>query len=211
MSRGQATRERIMDAAKGVFSRHPYNAASIRMIAAEGKFEHGIIRYHFPSKAKLFDAIIQEVCQDIHAYSEIWIGETTTMPPNVGLECYMDHLFAYNEEKPEYLKIIAMNLPQDDSPESIPGYSHIVDMLSSIRQSLEKVFPPATSGDLVLRFQDSFNALALHYLGASYCQARILGLAPMSKEYKDWVKATMVALFSPLLQTIFYGDKKRTE
>ncbi len=205
-TRGQATRDRILDAAKGVFSRHPYNAASIRMIAAEGGFEHGIIRYHFPSKAKLFDAVVREICEEIHIHNARWLEEVGTIPPTEGLAQYMDRLWKFNEEKPELLQVIALNLPQGDPPESIPGYSHIIDMLTSTRESLEQSLPRVKSPDLVLRFQDSFNALVLHYLGARASQARILGMPASSPQYREWVKATMVTLFAPLMEAIISGD-----
>ncbi len=55
VTRGKETRRMILDAATKVFAMHPYNAASIRMIAAQGEFYHGLIRYHFPNKAEIFD------------------------------------------------------------------------------------------------------------------------------------------------------------
>lgn len=65
--RGTATREMILAAARQTFSRHPYHAASIRMIADQGGFYHGLIRYHFPSKAAIFEAVVEELCRDLLA------------------------------------------------------------------------------------------------------------------------------------------------
>ena len=202
LSRGQVTRERIIEAAKAVFSRQPYNSASIRMIATQGKFEHGIIRYHFPSKAILFDTILKDICQDIQDASSAWLAQAANMPTAAGLEYYLEELFVFYDERPEALKIIALNLPQDDSQETIPGYEHIIEMLQGTLRCVEKNFPSTTPPALLLRFQDSFNALVMHYLGASYCQAKVLGLPPKSREYKDWVKNTMVMIFTPMLRTI---------
>jgi AcrR family transcriptional regulator len=64
-SRGEKTRRMILDAATKVFAMHPYNAASIRMIAAQGEFYHGLIRYHFPNKAKIFETVVEEACQNL--------------------------------------------------------------------------------------------------------------------------------------------------
>ncbi|MBI9075491.1 MAG: TetR/AcrR family transcriptional regulator [Desulfatibacillum sp.] len=206
-SRGQVTRERIIGAAKIVFSRQPYHSASIRMIATQGKFEHGIIRYHFPSKAILFKTIVQEICRDIEDANHAWLAQTARMPAKAALEFYLDKLFVFYDERPEALKIIALNLPQDGSQETIPGYEHIIQMLHCTRLSLAKNLPPQTPPDLVLRFLDAFNALVLHYLGASYCQAKVLGLPPKSKEYKEWVKDTMVLVFTPMMRTVYQAGR----
>ena len=61
------TRKMILAAARQIFAAHPYNAASIRMIAAQGDFYHGLIRYHFPSKAGIFEAVVEDACQSLGA------------------------------------------------------------------------------------------------------------------------------------------------
>jgi AcrR family transcriptional regulator len=208
LSRGQATRERIIEAARTVFSRQPYHSASIRMIAAEGEFEHGIIRYHFPSKAILFETILKDICRDIEDASAAWLSQAADMRAEAGLEFYLEELFVFYDERPESLKIIALNLPQDSGEEPIPGYEYIIGMLQGTLENVKKNFPPTTPPELTLRFQDAFNALVMHYLGASYCQAMVLGLPPKSSEYKDWVKKSMVMIFSPMLRSIYRAGRE---
>lgn len=202
-SRGEATRKKILSAAREAFSRRPYNAASIRMIAAQGKFEHGIIRYYFPNKASLFEAVVIDICKRLYECNARWLDEASSSAPGRALELYLDRLFEFNRSEPENLKIIAVNLAQNDDPEAIPGYDHIVEMLGETRQSLEKVLPENIPRDRIDRFQDSFNALVLHYLGACSCEARILGLDPQSSQYYEWVKKTILMVFSPLLISMF--------
>ena len=62
--RGDETRQKILAAARKVFAAHPYNAASIRMIAAKGDFYHGLIRYHFPNKADIFEAVVEDAVKE---------------------------------------------------------------------------------------------------------------------------------------------------
>ena len=66
LTKGAQTRQRILDAARRVFARHPYHAASIRMIASEAGMEHGTIRYHFARKSDIFEEIVQTECEEIY-------------------------------------------------------------------------------------------------------------------------------------------------
>ncbi len=206
--RGQATKKKILAAAKIVFATHPYNAASIRMIAAQGAFEHGIIRYHFPNKASLFEAVTIDICDRIFQSNSDWLKEAGPLSPGEGLSLYLDRLCFFNAREPENLKVIALNLAQNDYPEAVPGYDHIIEMLAAARRTFEQTLPVSAPRDMIQRFQDSFNALVLHYLGASSCQARILGLDPHGDEYRIWVKDTMLAVFLPLLESMISSGRR---
>ncbi len=202
LKRGEATRERILTAARIVFARHQYHAASLRMVAKEGGFEHGIIRYHFPSKAELFKTVLSGICEDIYHANVSWLDKVKGMPPREGLTLYVECFLAYNAKKPETLRILVQHVSQMDAPASIPGYECITELLVDTRQTLIEKLALQDSDGRVQRFQDSFNALLLYYLGAGPCQALILGMDPTGKPYQKWVKETMVSLFLPLLESI---------
>jgi AcrR family transcriptional regulator len=53
-SRGEQTRQRIMDAAERCFIHQGYKGASLRAIAAEAGVDTGLISYHFGTKENLF-------------------------------------------------------------------------------------------------------------------------------------------------------------
>ena len=55
-------------------------------------------------------------------------------------------------------------------------------------------------------FFDSIFSLLISYLGASSCQAQILGLNPDSDDYGLWVKKTMMYLFLPRLRKLLYPE-----
>ncbi len=200
LKKGDATRERILTAARRVFARHQYNAASLRMVASEGNFEHGIIRYHFPSKAELFKTIMSGICEDFYHANVSWLEEVKTMPPREGLALYVEHVMAYNAKKPEAMRILIQNIALMDDPESVPGYEYMTEFLVDTRQTFEEKLSLQVSGETVRRFIDSFNGLLLYYLGASPCQAQILGMKPTGRKYRNWVKETMVSVFLPLLE-----------
>jgi hypothetical protein len=92
-----------------------------------------------------------------------------------------------------------------DDPDSLPAYDHITELLVDTRRTFQEKLSLKDSDKNVQRFQDSFNGLLLYYLGASGCQARILGMDPAGKPYQNWVKETLVSLFLPLLKSIARG------
>jgi AcrR family transcriptional regulator len=58
--RAQETRERIIDAAAGVFARRGYGEATVQDIADEAEISMGALYHHFSSKEELFRAIVED-------------------------------------------------------------------------------------------------------------------------------------------------------
>ena len=197
--KGEATREMILNAARMVFSRHPYNAASIRMIAKQGGFYHGLIRYHFSSKAAIFEALAEKSCQNLRAANKTWLKETVGLGPREGLSLYLDRFIAHYENHPEVFRTLVQNISQE-GPLSIPGYRHLTELLSGSRADAEETNILPFDKDSARRFMESFNALIIHYLGSASAEARLLGLEPDSPAYLKWVKDTMMFIFLPVLE-----------
>ena len=57
--RGEATRQRILDAAERLFSEHGINGVSLRAITAEAGANSAAANYHFGSKKGLLDAVFE--------------------------------------------------------------------------------------------------------------------------------------------------------
>lgn len=56
---GQATRERILDAAERHFADYGFAGASLRGIVADANVNQAAIHYHFRTKQALFDAVVR--------------------------------------------------------------------------------------------------------------------------------------------------------
>ncbi|MEC9103115.1 MAG: helix-turn-helix domain-containing protein, partial [Pseudomonadota bacterium] len=54
LARGEATRERVLDAAERCFAAKGFEAVSIRQIAAEAEVTLGVVGFHGGSKEELF-------------------------------------------------------------------------------------------------------------------------------------------------------------
>ena len=197
--RGEETRQMILAAARQVFAAHPYNAASIRMIAARGDFYHGLIRYHFPNKAGIFEAVVEASCGTIYRENKEWLLEISTFAPDRALSTYLDRFIEFFKKQPEVFRIIVNNLSHEE-PSTLPGYGHLKALLIDTRRDFEAVFPGLFKSEDVNRFLSSLNALILHFLGGGEMEAEIMGFAPQSEAYLQWVKETLYFVFYPVLE-----------
>lgn len=199
--KSDVTRERILVAATKVFASNSYLAASIRMIAKEGGFDHGIIRYYYPSKALLFTAVSERVCNAIFERTPGWFAAIKAeMTLDEGFAAYLDEYLGYSFENPEAFKIIMQNISQDGKNESSPGYEQMLDLLASSRQIFEENIPLNASPEEIGMFINCFNTIFFNYVGSSSSQARLINMDPNSSEYFKWVKDTLTFMFLPRLK-----------
>jgi AcrR family transcriptional regulator len=63
----QATRDRLLKAAEGIFLAHGYDGTSARMITADARANLAAINYHFGGKEGLFQAMLARRLDDLHA------------------------------------------------------------------------------------------------------------------------------------------------
>ena len=206
LTKGVQTRLRILKAARRVFARHPYHSASIRMIASEADMEHGTIRYHFARKSEIFEEIVQSDCEEIYQNNRKWAKETIGMEPEESLSHYLDRFLECYFNDPEPLHMINQNTSQVDNLETIPGYHHLINMLTRTRESSRKAFPVEVDPRDFGRYNDTFNALVINYVGASSLQAGALGLEPDSSEYRAWVKDTLMFIMLPVMEKMMQNE-----
>ncbi|GAP63221.1 hypothetical protein ARMA_1644 [Ardenticatena maritima] len=75
-SRAQATRQRILDAAMRIFSNKGYHDTRVDEIAAASETSKGAIYFHFPSKERIFLALIDQFADLLEAQLEKALAET---------------------------------------------------------------------------------------------------------------------------------------
>jgi len=198
--KSETTRRKILAAARRVFAEYPYHAASVRMIGKAGRFNHALIRYHFPSKAALFEAVLTEICDELYRMNVACLEGLRGVDPGEGLSAYLDRFLDYHFGNPAVLRVIMLNLAVTRRPDTLPGYLRIPEVLSKTRATFEEVIPVKNRTDDVRRFLYGFNNMVLNLLGGSACQAKILDLNPAGPEYREWVKRTLVLIFLPNLK-----------
>ncbi len=194
------TREKILAAARHVFSNYPYHAASIRMIGKIAEIEHPLISYYFPNKAELFISVLEEAVKRQMVVEAEWLSEVGHMETARGLSIFLDHELDYFRQYPELFCIIALNLVQSEDSEPIPGYHLIEDTINNtVKEFMEKV-PMSAPAYEVEMFCRAFSNHLTHFLGASKFHASLMSLDPHSIQYLNWVKDTALFVFLPRLK-----------
>jgi AcrR family transcriptional regulator len=93
------TRARLLDAARQVFARRGYHAASVEEIAREAGATTGAIYSNFAGKEELFLALFEDhVASQIHKYREIFAGAKNVEERSRG---GADDWMAYLHEQPD--------------------------------------------------------------------------------------------------------------
>ena len=194
------TREKILAAARHVFSNYPYHSATIRMIGKLAEIEHPLISYYFPNKADLFISVLKEATERQNETEKTWLEEVKSMPTNRGFSILIDHQLDFFKQYPEAYCIMALNIVQSGDSEPIPGYHLIQDsMNSTVRHFIEKV-PMMVPEYEVEMFCRGFANHWINFLGASKFHASIMNLNPTSIQYLNWVKDTALYVFLPRLK-----------
>lgn len=193
----QATRDKILQGAIEVFSNYPYGTASVRMVGRAAGVDHPLVSYHFPSKAVLFEEVIDSVFGDFFQAHVSWFDGLGQRGNEADMEARLDRMIEYVSEQPAAFRIVALNLVQPEGHEVIPGYDGIQTFVTKMKQTLTSNVRLQGSAEDLDRLINSFNVLAVNYLGAGSYYAGKLGLKPESLEYRKWVKETLMFLFLP--------------
>jgi AcrR family transcriptional regulator len=199
------TQAAILDAACRIFAEQSYTAASIRTIAREGGVPHALIRYYYPTKADLFDAVAQKICTDLYQVCESAFVEVSRMERVEGFALFIQRLIEFSKHQPWTFRIFLLNL-SSETLETVPGQARMIGAVESIRTAMIRSLQLKASHEEICRFTDSFNALVFYYLGTPASAAWLLRLDPESAAYTDWVHKTLMHIFLPTLNDLFHAD-----
>jgi len=198
----EGTRERILQAATRVFARHSYRAASTRMIASEAGVDHPLIHYYFGSKEKLFEAVTERIYSESMEIMPVWLEDISHRPPLEGLSRFVDNFLDYYFDRPEAQQIIFVNMAHLDQLDEIPGYRYILMHIEGLRRMLEEMVPLPGHKESVERFVYCFHILVDSFLGAKTAHAQVLGLDTNGEAYKQWIRESLLEVFTPLLEKV---------
>ncbi len=205
-NKAEGARQRILKAAKHIFSLHSYRAASTRMIAQEAGVDHPLIHYHYGSKEKLFEQVAAVMSEEFGLAHRSWLKGLEEMSVGEGLSLYLDRLLDYCLDNPQPLQLIFLNMMHIGRLEEIPGYRYVVLHMDGIRSTLEEKIPVRGSRAEIEMFIHCFHTLLIPLLGAKLYHAEILRLDSENGEYRKWVKDSCMVLFQPFLQRLIFPD-----
>ena len=208
-TKGDASRQRILAAARKVFSTLPYEAGTIRMIGSEGDMDFTLIRHYFASKEVLFNAVAQDLFSEftrevLLVYEGLDKIPSTMKSHSLSSQRLIDHCFASSDA----LSILTQNAARIGGMGiSLPGFDFIMQFITAMEKiihELEVLKAPAheTRHLLFLKALILINSIG----GASF-YAGFYNMKPQSKEYHDRIYDLYSFLVYPLYSNLIvkYG------
>jgi len=199
-------RERILQAAREVFTVCSFKAASTRMIAKQAGVEHPMIHYYFDSKEKLFYAMAEAIYNETLPVQESWYDGLEKLSLRDSFSLFIDRMLDYTMAKPDALRIAALNAVHIGNIEEIPGYRFILMNMAAMRRIMEEKLALRGQNREIEMFIYCFYGLMITLIGSRSCQAQILNMNPLEEKYRTWVKDASMTLFYPWFKKIIMGQ-----
>lgn len=119
--RGEATRERVLDAAERLFAAEGFDAVSIRRIAADAGVTLGVVGFHGGSKQKLFRTVLERRVEALNAARRARLAELRAQDAPLEmrdlvdgyLTPYLDHASRGDPQWRAYARLIARIVSDD--------------------------------------------------------------------------------------------------
>lgn len=157
----EESRDRILNAALGLFARHGYAATSVRMIAGEAGISQGLLYNYFDGKDALLRAIFERSMRDVQASFELAAGGST---PGERIERLIRGAFALVRDRLDFWRITYQLRFQ---PAVLDGLAGALQSWSDpIRQQLEELLTAAGAATPATEAYVLFSAIdgaAQHY------------------------------------------------
>jgi len=199
-------RDRILQAARDVFTAYSFKEASTRMIAKQAGVEHPMIHYYFGSKENLFYEMAEAIYNETVPVQESWFDGMENLSLHDGFALFVERMIQYMMTKPDALRIAALNAVNIGNIEEIPGYRFIIMSMAAMRRIMEEKLVLRGSNREIEMFICSFYSLMISFIGARTSQAQILNMNPLEEQYKIWVKDSSLTLFYPWFKKILIGQ-----
>ncbi|MBI9076481.1 MAG: TetR/AcrR family transcriptional regulator [Desulfatibacillum sp.] len=206
-TKGQATRRRIVSVARRVFSKYPYNAASIRMIGEEGGFDFTLLYHYFPKKAELFEAVTSQLLDEFRAAVTGIIKGLDSPSMHENMARFVARTLDYSFDNPDVMMGCMQNIAQLDKFEDMPGFEHLTGFLLESLDLFREYLPLPESDERVRMWLFGFGSMVFSCVGAASYHAQVLGMEPRGAEYRQWVKDTLMSVFYPCLKDLLFSEK----
>lgn len=197
-TKGDISRARILEVARSIFGRTPYNAASIRMIGEAGDFDFTLLYHYFPTKADLFEAVMGEIFEELSFFVKHITIEMNDESMQGSLSFLIESVVDYFWTHPQGFSVCMQNVAQVNNLEDFPGTRHLLAIVTSTQEAYR--LPDNQANDEVRGIIYGMGTIVINLLGASTFYGSILNIDPQSDRYKRWVKDMMIFISYPALK-----------
>jgi TetR/AcrR family transcriptional regulator len=94
----------ILKAARKEFAKKGYDGARVDKIAAASKLSKGLLYHHFQSKDNLFQAVLEQLYQELSEENKVLYLEE--FEPIDGVKRLIEHTFDYFAKNPEFIVLV---------------------------------------------------------------------------------------------------------
>ncbi|MEW6078259.1 MAG: TetR/AcrR family transcriptional regulator [Thermodesulfobacteriota bacterium] len=199
LRRGEITRQRIIDAARRVFAAYPYDRATIRMIGQVGNFDFSRIHHMFPTKAALFEAVLQENFREFVDTIASWQEGAAGLPPDEVFVHYLQKGLTYCFEIRETVSLLVINIAHYENYRDVSGFPFMAKVHSNMLEMVRQSAPPQVPFEKVSRWLYTIIMMGYTFAGAPSYPARMMKLKPDTAAYRQWVFETLCFVFMPSL------------
>jgi len=202
ISKREATRRKIIAAARKVFTQHPFHAASIRMIGAEGGFDFTNIHHYF-TKTELFEEVSNQLYEEVITVCVECLDGLGQAPVKEGLDIFLDRMIEYFFETPDVLEVLVLNMGHMKTTPVMPGFDSFTRWFSDVLKAFIEMNTILSFQEEVAMWVYGLATNFVYLIGGAASNSKALGMEAFSDEYKAWVKRFMVYLFLPPLEDLF--------
>lgn len=197
LSRGEITRKRILDAARQVFATYPYDRATIRMIGKAGHFDFSRIHHFFPTKARLFEAVIQDAFSTFVDTISLWQKGAAGLGPVDLFIHYLGKGLTYCFENRDTVSMLVINIAHYEHYKNQSGFTFMTRVHSNMLKMVKQNAPAQIPFDDMSKWLYTIVMTGYTFAGAPNYPARVMSLAPDSTEYRQKVFETLCFVFMP--------------
>lgn len=169
-------RVQILAHAENHFAEHGYQGASLSAIArASGLGNPGLL-HHFPSKAKLYRAVLESLAEELTSRLRAALEPTAT--PAQGLRALVTDHMAWMAEHPQGIRVIQRELL--DNAERVRG-AHVLPMQPYLLLALELIETAQNGGAA----RDDLSPMALLCLILGTLSYAVVGRPTLRQSLRD--------------------------
>jgi AcrR family transcriptional regulator len=135
-ARKPSTRERLLDVAENLFATNGFAGTSFRDIGSALGIANASITYHFPSKKKIYAAVLSRVADSART---VVVGDADDgYPAAEQIRRMVDRVSDWGETNPGYLRLLVremMENPERLTPDSTP---FMADVVNGLRRPIDR-------------------------------------------------------------------------
>ncbi|MFO8049421.1 MAG: TetR/AcrR family transcriptional regulator [Desulfosudaceae bacterium] len=204
-TKGELTRRRILTAARRVFCRQSFAAASLRTIAAEAGVRHPLVVHYFGSKTALFEEVSAAIQKEILEDHPRFFHRLQSLEADERPRFYLDGIIRQGLRQPDAYRLMLLNAVEAGRPDQpMAGLERMIKIHEQVLALISEVVLDQAPRPETAMFLLVLTLVVVHFAGGKAFHQQVLNL-PADADYEEWVRDTVAQIFLPALEAIPAG------